>query len=39
MARSGRPKAKLDITDDERAELERLARRMRTNRHLALRAK
>lgn len=39
MARTGRPKAKLTITDDERAELERLSRRMRTNRHLALRAK
>lgn len=39
MAITGRPKAKLEITADERAELERLARRARTNRHLALRAK
>lgn len=39
MARTGRPKAKLELTDDERAELERLALRVRTNRHLALRAK
>ena len=39
MARTGRPKAKLDVNADERAELERLARRARTNRHLALRAK
>lgn len=39
MTRAGRPKAKLDINNEERAELERLARRMRTNRHLALRAK
>lgn len=39
MARTGRPKATLTVTDPERAELERLARRARTNRHLALRAK
>lgn len=39
MARTGRPKAKLEITDAEREELERFARRMRINRHLALRAK
>lgn len=39
MARTGRPKAELNIAAEERAELERLARRMRTNRHLALRAK
>lgn len=39
MARTGRPKAPLTLTATERAELERLARRARTNRHLALRAK
>ena len=39
MARTGRPKATLTVTDAERAELDRLARRARTNRHLALRAK
>ena len=39
MAETGRPKAKLELTGDERAELERLALRVRTNRHLALRAK
>ena len=39
MARTGRPKAILEVTPDERVELERLARRMRTNRHVALRAK
>lgn len=39
MARTGRPKAELVLTEWERTELERLARRARTNRHLALRAK
>lgn len=39
MARTGRPKALLIVTNTERSELERLARRARTNRHLALRAK
>jgi len=39
MARTGRPKAELTLTDDERCELERLARRSRTNRHIAFRAK
>jgi transposase len=39
MARTGRPKAALEVTEDERAELERLARRERVNRHVALRAK
>jgi transposase len=39
MARTGRPKAKLELTDEEREDLERFARRMRTNRHLATRAK
>lgn len=39
MARTGRPKATLTITEAERDELDRLARRARTNRHLALRAK
>src|SRR5215216_1317266 len=39
MARTGRPKAALVITDDERVELERLAKRTRTNRDLAFRAR
>ena len=39
MARTGRPKASLDVTGVERVELERLARRARTNRHVALRAR
>ena len=37
--RSGGPKAELVVTDHQRAELERLARRVRTNRHIAFRAK
>lgn len=39
MARTGRPKTPLELTVDEVKELDRLARRVRTNRHLALRAK
>lgn len=39
MARSGRPKAKLTLTQEEREALERFARRVRTNRNLATRAK
>jgi transposase/transposase-like protein len=39
MARIGRPKAELVITDDERAELLRLAKRVRTNRDVAFRAR
>lgn len=39
MARTGRPKADLSISDEEREELGRLSRRWRTNRSLALRAK
>jgi len=40
MARTGRPpKAKIELTGDERTELERLGRRARTNRYAALRAK
>ena len=39
MARTGRPKAILTVSTPERTELDRLARRVRTNRHLALRAK
>jgi len=39
MARTGRPKKEITITDSEREELERLARRARTNRNLAQRAK
>jgi transposase len=35
----GRPKVDIELTDDERAELERLSRRARANRHVALRAK
>lgn len=34
-----RPKLELRLTEDEREELERLARRARANRHVALRAK
>src|SRR5262245_33985201 len=39
MARTGRPKAELVVTDDERAELLRLTKRARTNRDLAFRAR
>jgi transposase len=39
MARTGRPKAELVVTELERIELERFARRSRANRHLAFRAK
>ena len=39
MARTGRPKADLSISDEEREELGRLSRRWRTNRSLALPAK
>lgn len=39
MARSRRPKAEILLTDDERVELERLARWVRVNRHVAMRAK
>jgi transposase len=39
MAVMGRPKAELILSDDERAELERLVRRARTNRRLAFRAR
>jgi len=35
----GRPKVEITLTEDERSELERLACRVRTNRHLAMRAK
>lgn len=38
MARTGRPKVQLVITEDERAVLERYARRSRTDRNLAFRA-
>lgn len=37
--RDGAPKAELVVTDHQRTELERLARRNRTNRHHAFRAK
>lgn len=39
MARTGRPKAELVLTEDERSELERFARRTRSARQLAFRAK
>lgn len=39
MPRTGRPKALLLVTDEERAELVRLAKRVRTNRDLAFRAR
>jgi transposase len=39
MARTGRPKVALTVTDDERAELERLTKRVRTNRDMAFRAR
>lgn len=39
MPRTGRPKAELVVSNEQRDELERLARRARANRHLALRAK
>ena len=39
MADIGRPKPKLELTIEERTELEQLARRVRTNRHIARRAK
>jgi transposase len=39
MARTGRPKKPLLITDDERAELEQIARRSRSSRRSAFRAK
>jgi transposase-like protein len=39
MARTGRPKSTLVVTDEERLELLRLAKRVRTNRDLAFRAR
>lgn len=39
MARTGRPKAKLIVSEAERDELERLARRARSARNIAFRAK
>jgi transposase len=39
MARTGRPKTELEVSEDERAELERLVRRSRTNSRLAFRAR
>ena len=39
MARTGRPKAELVVTSEERTVLERFARRSRANRHLAFRAR
>ena len=39
MARTGRPKSKLVVTEEERAELVRLTKRVRTNRDLAFRAR
>src|SRR5689334_11980242 len=37
--KTGRPKAALEISNDERAELVRLAQRTRINRHVAFRAR
>lgn len=39
LKRRGRPRTEVVLAEDERRELERLSRRSRTNRHLALRAK
>lgn len=39
MGKRGRPKAEVRLSEDERSELKRLARRTRANRHVALRAK
>jgi transposase len=39
MAKTGRPKAELVVSDDERAELQRLTRRAQVNRHVAFRAR
>jgi len=39
MARTGRPTPRITLTDDERRELERWARRARSSRRLAFRAK
>lgn len=39
MVRTGRPKAELVLTEDERAQLERWARRARSSQALALRCK
>lgn len=39
MTRTGRPKATLVVTDDERRELERLTKRVQVNRPLAFRAR
>jgi len=39
MEKRGRPKAPLEVTTDERGELERLARRGRVNPHVSFRAK
>ena len=39
MARTGRPKAELILSDDERAELQRIARRAKSAQALALRAR
>jgi transposase len=38
MGKAGRPKAALSVSDAEREELKRLARRSRVNRHIAFRA-
>src|SRR6266540_1514773 len=39
MARTGRPKAELTLSDDERATLQRWARRAKSSQALALRAR
>src|SRR6266540_417209 len=39
MAKVGRPKVELNVSDEERAELLRLTRRAHVNRHVAFRAR
>ena len=39
MARTGRPKVELVVSDEERVELVRLSQRARVNRDLAFRAR
>ena len=39
MAKTGRPKVALEVSDDERAELLRLTKRAHVNRHVAFRAR
>lgn len=39
MAKTGRPKVELVLSEDERAELQRLTRRAHVNRHVAFRTR